>query len=100
MEDGLQSRFVTHGVEGTDVTVSQKECITCRALDAGWERFVFAKLARGDGAFGAPAIVRARHKCLLWVVAHENGEDWVASAPDTIAAHHCDPCFTIRADRT
>jgi hypothetical protein len=51
-------------------------------------------------AFGAPAVVRASHKCLLGVVADKNSKNGVASAPDTIAAHHSDPCFTIGADQT
>jgi len=64
-----------------------------------WERLVFAQLIRGNGAFGASAVIGAGRQGLLGVVADEYGKDGVTSVPYPIAAHHGDPCFTMWDDQ-
>jgi len=100
MDHSLQARLVTHNMKAANVTISQTKCVNCHTLDTGQEHFIFAKLPRGNSAFRAPTVVRASYKRLLWVVTHENGKDRVTSPPDTVATHHCHPCFTIGLDRT
>ena len=100
MIDGFQPSFTTSLVRCGNIAIGQKICVKHSILDKTQECLVFAKLIGFNVAFGAPAAVCTSHKCLLRVVADKNCKNGVASVPDTITAHHRNPCFIIGADQT
>jgi hypothetical protein len=95
---GFQPGVMTSLMKYLDIAISQKVRIKRCTLDAGRERLAFAKLARGNSAFGAASAVCAGYERLLRVVTNKDSENWMASTPDTIAAHHWNSCFAIGAN--
>jgi len=100
MEDRLEASFVARMVECTNVTISQMVHINYCSLFTRWKCFMFTKPISGDLTFWAPPTICTGHKDLFRVVPNKVCKDWVVSSPDTVAAHHGDPSFTMVIDWT
>src|ERR1700680_4268770 len=86
MKHGLESGFVTSGVEYMTIVIGQKIYIDCFIEVPGRKVVVFSKLITGSLTLWTAAVVSARHERLFRVVTNKRGKDRVASAPDPIAA--------------
>src|ERR1700747_739812 len=94
MKNGLQPLFVTCCMECSDIAISQGISSDHLTLNVGWKFLIFAKLSRGNSAFGALAVVCTGHKCLLRIITDKNGQNRMTSVPDTVTAHHHGACLT------
>ena len=98
MKDWLEAGFTTSGVEGVDVPIRQAKHLKHLITIARGKAAMITKSVSGHITLQAPAVVRARHKCLLQVVTNERRQNWMTPAPDPVATHHCDSCFTIQCN--